>query len=373
MGLILDSSVIIAAERGGEPVAQLIERIVRATGDQDAALSSVGLRLGKTAHPVRSFLCSSGRVRPSRQFWTIVAEGAHAPRLPSHGSSLAAVRVLDLEPRNRWYFAVTSLCAILGWGIRVLKLSFGTPPTRIITTLLPLALVSVLCLSGWALKPQSSPLEQDWTTWSGDVCLKILTGSPWVATAQPENPKRIRRAVLLSSLLVREAMLRQWQIDEKYDSMSPKKRKEFDDKTATCLNDPRYRDNIVIRVWGGAPAHPPGDPRPGTLIISDRPRIKFSKAEPVQVSECGDESFPWEYKPSAIDKMNEDDRLKANPYDQNRYDPLSTPLDMVFPRALDGKSLFQRGDRKMILDWGEKGGLFTFQLANLFYKDRLDF
>jgi predicted nucleic acid-binding protein len=43
MGLILDSSVIIAAERGGEPVAQLIERIVRATGDQDAALSSVGL------------------------------------------------------------------------------------------------------------------------------------------------------------------------------------------------------------------------------------------------------------------------------------------------------------------------------------------
>jgi tRNA(fMet)-specific endonuclease VapC len=43
MGLILDSRVIIAAERGGEPVAQLIERIVRATGDQDAALSSVGL------------------------------------------------------------------------------------------------------------------------------------------------------------------------------------------------------------------------------------------------------------------------------------------------------------------------------------------
>lgn len=43
MGLILDSSVIIAAERRGETVEQLIARILRATGDQDAALSAVGL------------------------------------------------------------------------------------------------------------------------------------------------------------------------------------------------------------------------------------------------------------------------------------------------------------------------------------------
>ena len=43
MGLILDSSVIIDAERRGESVERLIERIVRATGDQDAALSAVGL------------------------------------------------------------------------------------------------------------------------------------------------------------------------------------------------------------------------------------------------------------------------------------------------------------------------------------------
>jgi predicted nucleic acid-binding protein len=43
MGLILDSSVIIAAERRGETAEQLIERILRATGDQDAALSAVGL------------------------------------------------------------------------------------------------------------------------------------------------------------------------------------------------------------------------------------------------------------------------------------------------------------------------------------------
>jgi hypothetical protein len=43
MGLILDSSVVIAAERRGDRVEQLIEKIVKATGDQEAALSAIGL------------------------------------------------------------------------------------------------------------------------------------------------------------------------------------------------------------------------------------------------------------------------------------------------------------------------------------------
>ncbi len=43
MGLILDSSVVIAAERRGDTVEKLIEQVISKTGDQDAALSSVGL------------------------------------------------------------------------------------------------------------------------------------------------------------------------------------------------------------------------------------------------------------------------------------------------------------------------------------------
>jgi predicted nucleic acid-binding protein len=43
MGLILDSSVVIAAQRRGETVERLIEHIALATGDQEAALSAVGL------------------------------------------------------------------------------------------------------------------------------------------------------------------------------------------------------------------------------------------------------------------------------------------------------------------------------------------
>ena len=43
MGLILDSSVAVAAERRGDTIEQFIQRIVDATGDQQAALSAVGV------------------------------------------------------------------------------------------------------------------------------------------------------------------------------------------------------------------------------------------------------------------------------------------------------------------------------------------
>jgi predicted nucleic acid-binding protein len=43
MGVILDSSVVIAAERRGQTVEQFIESLVGLIGDQETALSSVGL------------------------------------------------------------------------------------------------------------------------------------------------------------------------------------------------------------------------------------------------------------------------------------------------------------------------------------------
>jgi len=43
MGLIFDSSVVIASERRRETVERLIERVVTATGDQEAALSAIGV------------------------------------------------------------------------------------------------------------------------------------------------------------------------------------------------------------------------------------------------------------------------------------------------------------------------------------------
>jgi predicted nucleic acid-binding protein len=43
MGLILDSSVLITAERKGETVGQLLQQIFAAEGDQDTVLSAIAL------------------------------------------------------------------------------------------------------------------------------------------------------------------------------------------------------------------------------------------------------------------------------------------------------------------------------------------
>jgi predicted nucleic acid-binding protein len=63
MGLILDSSVVIAAERRGDTVNNLIELVISATGDQDAALSSVGLT--ELAHGI--YRAQSAAMRLRRQ------------------------------------------------------------------------------------------------------------------------------------------------------------------------------------------------------------------------------------------------------------------------------------------------------------------
>ena len=43
MGLILDSSVAIAAERRGDTVQAFLQRVIDTAGDQEAALSAVGV------------------------------------------------------------------------------------------------------------------------------------------------------------------------------------------------------------------------------------------------------------------------------------------------------------------------------------------
>jgi predicted nucleic acid-binding protein len=63
MGLILDSSVVIAAERRGDTVERLIEWVVSVAGDQDAALSAVGLT--ELAHGI--YRAQNPEVRQRRQ------------------------------------------------------------------------------------------------------------------------------------------------------------------------------------------------------------------------------------------------------------------------------------------------------------------
>jgi tRNA(fMet)-specific endonuclease VapC len=62
MGLILDSSVVIAAERRGDTPEQLGQQVIGAAGDQEAALSSVGLT--ELVHGIYRASSAQGQLRP---------------------------------------------------------------------------------------------------------------------------------------------------------------------------------------------------------------------------------------------------------------------------------------------------------------------
>jgi tRNA(fMet)-specific endonuclease VapC len=65
MGLILDSSIVIAAERRGESVEQLIAKILTVVTDQEAALSAIGLT--ELIHGI--YRASTTEIRRRREFF----------------------------------------------------------------------------------------------------------------------------------------------------------------------------------------------------------------------------------------------------------------------------------------------------------------
>jgi tRNA(fMet)-specific endonuclease VapC len=96
MGLILDSSVVIAAERRRETVEQLIQSIVITFGDQPAALSAVGL----TALVHGIYRAPNAEIRIRRQTFLndLLVDCAVYPH--AQECALLAGR-LDAEQRNR--------------------------------------------------------------------------------------------------------------------------------------------------------------------------------------------------------------------------------------------------------------------------------
>jgi predicted nucleic acid-binding protein len=63
VGLILDSSVVIAAERRGDTPEQLVQQVISVAGNQEAALSSVGLT--ELVHGI--YRANSAQVQSRRQ------------------------------------------------------------------------------------------------------------------------------------------------------------------------------------------------------------------------------------------------------------------------------------------------------------------
>ena len=94
MGLILDSSVAIAAERRGDTVQAFLQRIIATAGDQEAALSPVGVV--ELVHGIHRADTAERRARRVTDPRLSDSRGARSPQRADQ--FLKAITTPDMEP-----------------------------------------------------------------------------------------------------------------------------------------------------------------------------------------------------------------------------------------------------------------------------------
>ncbi|MFZ0819336.1 MAG: hypothetical protein WAM91_04655 [Candidatus Acidiferrales bacterium] len=242
-------------------------------------------------------------------------------------------------------------------------------------TCLALSLIFVLTSSAQSWQ------QKDWKQWTAAECDEILTAPPWSAYEEPQDPEYFHMAIVISSLVVRRAIFREMQINHNYDKMSPKKQESFDKEVANCLGKPMFKNNIVIRVWGGSP---------GKLNVSDRVKVGPNDSYPAYLT-CG----PGSQKPGVLDSMNDPPYsvpLHGTPIQEDKtavtqLQPVSpgnvprTPhpvytniaRDYLYSRSINGQPLIRQGDDKLVFNLGPKGGVFSFSISKMVYQGKPDF
>jgi len=135
-----------------------------------------------------------------------------------------------------------------------------------------LGMLTVLGLAVVTAKADDFWVKKDWKTWTKGDCKKMLEESPWSKRALVENNSSngslpsagqgIQNTAQLgnsgtgdityyvqlrTATPVREAVIRQAQIDAKYDKLSDAEKKAFDDKMDQQLNTMKP-DTIAVHV-----------------------------------------------------------------------------------------------------------------------------
>lgn len=120
---------------------------------------------------------------------------------------------------------------------------------RFVLGILVILGIAVLCV-----RADDFWVKKDWKNWSEIDCKKLLADSPWTKSwtrTGGDIGQAERYAVQdWSSIPVREAFVRETQIDNKYDEMDDAHKKEFDARAESFLST-TYDNAILIRVEYG--------------------------------------------------------------------------------------------------------------------------
>jgi hypothetical protein len=152
-----------------------------------------------------------------------------------------------------------------------------------VRALLTVSLLSVLSVAN----ASDFWISKDWKQWSKANCETLLTESPWSHVWRgggPHGDELVYAVQLRSALPIRQAIVRQLQIDQKYDNMTDTQRNTFDTRASQILNR-NYDDVILIHVDFSSstlapnipgqlyPVHTDGTILDASLVTADGTRI----------------------------------------------------------------------------------------------------
>jgi hypothetical protein len=236
-----------------------------------------------------------------------------------------------------------------------------------------LAVAAFVSHAGIARTTTKDPswVAKDWTKWTTQDCIEVLNWSPWVHVERSgsgfADPNVTLNIQFRSALPIREAFLRQTQLENRYDKMNAKKKQAFDQQHAADLAGD---DNVLVYIsnishwtamssfdndnapYADRPANPP---REFALKLSDGILVMPTKITVLKDGEFENECL------------------------------------YIFPRTVNGKPVFTASDS--VLESGFGGPLdidnktkeaelqsfshvypaFTFKISDLMYKGKLEY
>jgi hypothetical protein len=202
--------------------------------------------------------------------------------------------------------------------------------------------------------------SKDWTKWTLEECQEILSNSPWAETYHldpsltDEGPGRrgvqfniAATAVISSSLVIRQASLRQLQhFQDKFPATPERKQKlqdSFSKQVASCLGQ-NFDDQIVVTVY---------DANADDFNTGPEMEISGRKYQPISVPQA--------------------DR-SGSPCPQNMTTTIGRANVFAYPRVENGTPIIAPDDTKIIFKtpkyWRRD---FEFNAKNMIYKGKPDF
>jgi hypothetical protein len=219
-----------------------------------------------------------------------------------------------------------------------------------------LMVISILVLAVVGVRANDFWNGKDWKQWSKDECASMLNESPWAHTWRigDGSDEMAYLIQIRSALPIREAIVRQLQIDQKYDKLNETQRVSFDSQASQILSR-NYEDSILVHV-------------------------DFSKADAADIH-----AYVQKTSVSLEPFLASDDGSQIKP-DHVDWSQRTDAFDLVFPRAANGSQVIKEGQKHLTVQFqipplGGVGGKpvpgrrirVEFEIAKMVFNGKLSY